>query len=360
MLRAVQQRLGFPARRRDEAPAREDAVSATPGLAAAAMLAEVQYPWVDPVLVNFPGPVDVRWYGMMYLAGFTVAFFVLRWLARREVLRLDPSAVGDLLFAVAMGVVLGGRLGYLLFYDLSDTLRRPWEALRLWEGGMSFHGGLLGVILAAAWFARKHRMRFLNLGDALALAIPFGIAAVRVANFFNGELYGRVASPHVRWAMRFPTDPVALRLIGADALSLREREQRIAAAYASGEWERVRSLVPLRHPSQLYQALTEGVLLGLVLWGVFGMARRSGYAPPDGMYGGVFLIGYGGLRIVTELFRQPDAQFRGPGDALGTVLGPLTMGQTLSALMVLAGTLVLVWVARRPRDVSHSTDGAHM
>lgn len=332
-------------------------MSATPGLPAA-LLAEVRYPWVDPVLVDLPGPFDVRWYGVMYLVGFTIAFFVLRRLARQSVLRLDPGAVGDLLFALALGVVLGGRLGYLLFYDLSDTLQRPWEALRLWEGGMSFHGGLLGVILAAAWFARKHRVPFLNLGDALALAIPFGIAAVRVANFFNGELYGRVASSPVRWAMRFPTDTVALQLIGADGLPLREREQRIAAAYASGEWEQVRSLVPLRHPSQLYQALTEGVLLGLVLWGVFGLARRAGYAPPDGICSGVFLIGYGGLRMVMELFRQPDGQFRGPGDPLGTVLGPLTMGQTLSALMLLAGMLLLARVARRPCGASHTTDEA--
>ncbi len=119
-------------------------------LATARSAAEVRYPWVDPVLVDLPGPLDVRWYGVTYLVGFAVAFFVLRWLARERILRLDPAAVGDLVFALALGVVLGGRLGYLLFYDLPGVLRRPSEALRVWEGGMSFHGGLLGVLVAAA------------------------------------------------------------------------------------------------------------------------------------------------------------------------------------------------------------------
>lgn len=217
---------------------------------------------------------------------------------------------------------------------------------------MSFHGGLLGVLVAGAWFARRHGVPYLNLGDALALGAPFGIFAVRLANFVNGELYGRVASADVPWAVRFPTDPVARRLLGTEELPMRAREERIEAAYESGMWDAVRDQVPLRHPSQLYEALAEGVLLGLVLWGVFALVRRRGLRLPAGTYGGVFLLGYGAFRAVIELFRQPDTQFRGPDDPLGTVLGPLTMGQTLSALMILAGLLLFAGAWRRHRQVA--------
>lgn len=314
-----------------------------------ATLLEVPFPWIDPVAIDLPGPVDLRWYGLMYVVGFTLGYFVVRRLAREGFLQLSPQAVGDLIFALVLGVFLGGRIGYVLFYDLPATLQHPLEILRVWEGGMSFHGGLLGVLIAAAWFARRHRVPYLNLGDSLALGIPFGIFAVRLANFVNGELYGRIASADVPWAMRFPTDPAALRLLGAERLPMRAREERIEAAYESGVWDAVRDQVPLRHPSQLYEALTEGVLLGLILWGIFVLARRRGVRLPDGTLGGVFLLGYGAFRFLIELFRQPDAQFRGPGDPVGTVLGPLTMGQTLSALMIVAGLLLLAraWRHRR-------------
>ena len=320
-----------------------------------ATMLEVPFPWIDPVAVELPGPLAVRWYGLMYLVGFTVGYYVLRWLAREGFLRLTPQAVGDLIFALVLGVFLGGRFGYVLFYDLAATLRHPLEILRVWEGGMSFHGGLLGVLIASAWFARRHGVPYLNLGDALALGIPFGILAVRLANFVNGELYGRITSADVPWAMRFPTDPAALQLLAADGLPMRAREERIEAAYESGVWEAVRDQVPLRHPSQLYEALAEGVLLGLLLWAIFALARRRGFRLPDGTYGGVFVLGYGAFRFVIELFRQPDAQFRGPGDPLGTVLGPLTMGQTLSTLMVLAGLLLLAGAWRRHRQVDGRT-----
>jgi phosphatidylglycerol:prolipoprotein diacylglycerol transferase len=311
-----------------------------------AALLELPYPQVDPVALDFPGPIDVRWYGLMYLVGFGIAYLVLRWLAREEFLRLDAEAVGDLIFYLVLGVILGGRIGYILFYDFAEFAANPLRILRIWEGGLSFHGGLLGVLLAAAWFAHKHRITYLNLGDGLALAIPFGIFAVRMANFVNGELYGRIASAEVPWAMRFPTDPVALRLLDAYG-PMRARELAIEQAYESGLWARVAPLVPLRHPSQLYEALLEGVLLGLILWAVFLWARRRGVRLPSGTFGGIFLVGYGLFRSFVELFRQPDAQFRGPGDPLGTVLGPLTMGQTLSALMILGGLALLVWTWNR-------------
>lgn len=315
--------------------------------ALAALLLEIPFPEIDPVALDLPGPIDVRWYGLGYLVGFAVAYALLRRLARDGLLRMDPDAAGDLVTALVLGVILGARLGYILFYDFESFLANPARIFRIWEGGLSFHGGLLGVIVAAVWFTRRHRIPFLNLGDGMALAAPFGIFAVRIANFINGELYGRVASADVPWAMRFPTDPVALRLLGADRLPMREREQVIEAAYESGLWEQVREQVPLRHPSQLYEALTEGLLLAAILWGVYALARRRGVKLPDGTYGGIFLVGYGVFRSFAELFRQPDVQFRGPDDPLGTVLGPLTMGQTLSTLMIVGGVAILVWSWRR-------------
>lgn len=318
----------------------------------AALLAELEFPQMDPVLVDVPGPIDIRWYGLMYVAGFAMAYVALRHLSRRGEFVLPAAQIGDLLWALALGVIVGGRLGYLLFYGWADVRANPLGALRIWEGGMSFHGGLAGVAIAAAVFAHRRDLPFLHLGDALALATPFGLFAVRVANFVNGELYGRIASPGLPWGVRFPTDPVARRLLGAEALGLRARERRILAAYDSGLWDAIRAQVPLRHPSQLYEALGEGVLLALLLWGVRWWRQRNGAERAavatrlDGLFAGLFLIGYATVRIVVEQFRQPDAQFRGPGDPLGTVLGPFTMGQVLSAVMVGGGVLIL-WLRGR-------------
>lgn len=320
-----------------------------PALAAfLVLLLEIQYPYIDPVAIDLPGPIDLRWYGIGYLVAFGVGYLVLRKLAREGFLRLDPEVIGDLITALVVGTIAGGRLGYILFYsDLGYYLTHPLQILQIWQGGLSFHGGLLGVLLAAAWFARRHGTTFLNIGDSLALGVVFGIFSVRIANFINGELYGRIASPDVPWAMRFPTDPVALRLLDAVGLPLRAREQVIERAYETGLWAQIRDQVPLRHPSQLYEAATEGLLLGIILWLIYLWARRTGRRFPDGALGGVFLIGYGAFRSFVELFRQPDAQFRGPEDPLGTVLGPLTMGQTLSGLMIIAGVLLLIWTWRR-------------
>jgi phosphatidylglycerol:prolipoprotein diacylglycerol transferase len=308
---------------------------------------EIRFPQIDPVALNLPGPLDVRWYGLGYLVGFTVGYLILRRLAERRFLRINPDAVGDLIFALVIGVILGGRLGYILFYDFGRVAANPLSALRIWEGGLSFHGGLLGAILAGLWFARKHGAGFLNVGDSLALGVCPGIFTVRVANFVNGELYGRVAGPDVPWAVRFPTDPVAWRLLGLDrAGSLQEREQVIQEAYRSGAWDQVRAQVPLRHPSQLYEALAEGLVLGVVLWIAYRWSARRGHPMGEGFFGGIFMLGYGLGRSLMELFRQPDAQFTGDGDRLGTVLGPLTMGQTLSLGMIAVGVFLLVRAAR--------------
>lgn len=326
-----------------------------PGPAAAllAVLLEIRFPFIDPVALDLPGPIDLRWYGLGYLAGFAVAYLVLRRLARERFLQMDPDAAGDLIFALVFGVILGGRVGYILFYDFPQFAAQPWRILRIWEGGLAFHGGLLGVIVAAWWFSRKHRLTFLNLGDGLALAVPFGIFFVRVANFINGELYGRVASPDVAWAVRFPTDPVAMQLIGVQQGGLVGREEAVRRAHETGLWDAIRTQVPLRHPSQLYEAVLEGLVLGIILWAVYLWSRRRGRRPANGLFGGIFLLGYGVFRTFVEQFRQPDVQFTSATDPVGTVLGPLTMGQTLSLVMVLGGIFLIARALRqgsRPLD----------
>lgn len=310
---------------------------------------EIPYPFIDPVLLELPGPLAVRWYGLMYLVGFAFAYFALTRLSEWGVLELEKEKVGDFIGVLVLGVILGGRLGYILFYALDDYVRDPLLALQIWRGGLSFHGGLMGVIVTAALYARAHGVRFWRLLDGLAAAVPVGIFFVRLANFVNGELYGRIADADVPWAIRFPTDPVALRLMDIGHLSRRAREEAILAAHETGLWAPIRDQVPLRHPSQIYEALGEGLLVGAVLWTVILLARRREAWPPPAALSGLFFLGYGAVRAFIELFRQPDAQFRGPDDPLGTVFGPLTMGQTLSLLMVLAGVATLTWSFRTGR-----------
>ncbi|HEY0036979.1 MAG TPA: prolipoprotein diacylglyceryl transferase [Longimicrobium sp.] len=303
---------------------------------------EIPYPHIDPVAIDLPGPLDVRWYGLGYMVAFVAGYFIARRLAQRRFLKIDPDAVGDLIFALVIGVILGGRLGYILFYDFPKFAAHPLILFRIWEGGLSFHGGLLGAIAAGAWFARKHGVSFLNVGDTICLGVCPGIFTVRVANFVNGELFGRVAGPGVPWAMRFPTDPDATVLLGPRAESLQERERLIESAYQSGRWDAIRAQVPLRHPSQLYEALGEGLILGLILWLVYRWSVKRGHAVGEGFFGGIFMLGYGVARTFIELFRQPDVQFTDGADRLGTVLGPLTMGQTLSLAMIVVGIYLLV------------------
>lgn len=315
----------------------------------AAILLEIGYHFIDPVAIPLPGPVDVRWYGLGYVFAFTVGYFVLRRLSREGSLSLDEEGIGDLLFGLILGTILGARIGYILFYDFDSFAANPARIIRLWEGGLSFHGGLAGVVIAAWWFVRKHKVSLVHILDNLALGVPFGIFAVRLANFVNGELYGRITTADVPWAIRFPTDPAALRLMGIDQVyGIRERELAILQARESGVWDAVRDQVPLRHPSQLYEAFTEGLLLGLILWTIYLIARRRGVRLPTGLLAGVFLTGYGLFRSFVELFRQPDAQFRDANDALGTVLGPLTMGQTLSIAVIASGLYLLIRALTRP------------
>jgi phosphatidylglycerol:prolipoprotein diacylglycerol transferase len=256
----------------------------------------VVHPEFDPVALQL-GPLAIRWYGLMYLVGFGTAYGLGRLRIRRQQSgRVTVDVLDDLLFFVVLGVILGGRLGYVLFYKPGYYLAHPAEILAVWQGGMAFHGGFLGVLLAVWWVARKHRCRWLELTDFVAPLIPLALAAGRLGNFINGELWGRVTD--VPWAMVFP------------------------AAGAVG-----------RHPSQLYQFALEGLLLFAVLWAYSSRPR------PVGAVSAVFLIGYGVLRGFAELFREPD-------DFLGLLALGLTMGQWLSLPMIVAGVVMLAWSQR--------------
>ena len=253
-------------------------------------------PQIDPVAIQL-GPLAIRWYGLMYLVGFLAAWWLGRRRARAAASGWRAEQVDDLIFYGALGVILGGRIGYTLFYGFEQLLQDPLFILRIWQGGMSFHGGLLGVLLAAWLFGRKHGFGFFGTTDFLAPLVPLGLLAGRVGNFVNGELWGRVSD--VPWAMVF--------------------------AHAG----------PLpRHPSQLYEAFLEGLVLFLLLW--FYSARPR----PRMAVSGLFLAGYGAARTAVEFAREPDAH-------LGYLAGGwLTMGMLLSVPMVLAGAAMMALAYR--------------
>ncbi len=263
----------------------------------------MKHPQIDPVALSL-GPFDVHWYGLMYLIGFGAAWWLGR-LRARETPGWDPGQIGDMVFYGALGVVLGGRLGYILFYDLQSYLDAPLNVLKLWEGGMSFHGGLIGVLVAIALFARRHGKRFFEVGDFVAPLIPIGLGAGRIGNFINGELWGRVSE--LPWAMVF-ADPRAGGLA--------------------------------RHPSQLYEAFLEGLVLFAILWFYSRKPR------PMMSVSGLFLLCYGVFRFTVEFTRMPDAH-------LGFIAGDwMTMGQVLSLPMIVAGAALMVWAARAARTIS--------
>ena len=265
------------------------------------------HPQFDPVALHIGpfniagtviGPFAIRWYGLMYLVGFVLFVILGRKRARQNLLTgWHPRDIDDMLFYGVLGVILGGRLGYVLFYKPLYYLVHPLEIFQVWQGGMSFHGGFLGVLIGLWFYARKRGRRWLDVTDFVAPLCPLGLAAGRLGNFINGELVGRVTDGP--WAMVFPQ---------VDNLP--------------------------RHASQLYEFALEGVVLFVILW-LYASRHR-----PMGAVSGLFLLGYGTLRFIAEFAREPD-------NFLGYLAGDLTMGQWLSLPMILTGFLMMIWSYRR-------------
>jgi phosphatidylglycerol:prolipoprotein diacylglycerol transferase len=258
------------------------------------------HPQFDPVAFSL-GPLKVHWYGLMYLLAFLQFWWLgKKRLAMRPELGITEKGLDDLLFYGVLGVVLGGRLGEVLFYDPGYYFSHPAEIIAVWKGGMSFHGGLLGVLVAVTIWTYKHRVSWLATTDYIAPLVPLGLAFGRFGNFINGELWGRVADASLPWAMIFPQ--------AGDNLP--------------------------RHPSQLYEVLGEGLMLFIILW-LYARKER-----PIGAVSAVFLIGYGAFRFIAEYFREPDTGIFGQSYLI-------SMGQWLSLPMILAGIVMLVWAYRK-------------
>jgi phosphatidylglycerol:prolipoprotein diacylglycerol transferase len=259
----------------------------------------IPYPYIDPVAIAI-GPFAIRWYALAYIVGLLVGWRYCLILADRAPRLVSRQDLDDFVAWATLGIVLGGRLGYVLFYNFEQYLQHPIEALYLWHGGMAFHGGALGVTIAILWYTRRRKLSALAFADIIVEAMPIGLFFGRIANFINGELYGRPSD--VPWAMVFPNGGPA----------------------------------PL-HPSQLYEAACEGVLLFLLLFA----AERLGWRRRPGLISGLFLAGYAVARMSGEMFRQPDAQ-------LGYLVFGMTMGQLLSIPLLIAGIAVILWARREP------------
>ena len=251
---------------------------------------------INPILIEV-GPFRLSWYGLMYVLGFVASYLLVRYQMKRKDFGISKPEIENLYFYLILGLVIGARLGYVLFYDLKMYLQDPFEVIAIWHGGMSFHGGLIGVLLVGTLFCWKNKKSFWRIADLIIVTVPIGLALGRIGNFINGELYGRVTD--LPWAMIFPKGGPLPRL-----------------------------------PSQLYESGLEGGLLFLTLW--FLKERKL----KDGSLLAVFLIGYGVLRFFVEFFREPDVQ-------LGFVLGPFTMGQVLCSIMIVAGIGLLIYLQRR-------------
>jgi phosphatidylglycerol:prolipoprotein diacylglycerol transferase len=295
---------------------------------------------LDPFIFRITDNVGPRWYGMAYVLAFVFAYLLLRVLARRGYLDLPQTALGDFVTWVALfGVMVGGRLGYVFFYK-PGMLRDPLSILRVWEGGMSSHGGIIGVVVFTLIYSRRHKLPWTNPGDNLCVVAPIGLFLGRMANFINGELYGRVTA--VSWAVQFPKELL-------DSANTVESDRAIAAAQAIDPSVRsiesiidavrvnpriadaLRPILSPRHPSQIYEALLEGVVLFAILWLV-----RTRFRAPNGFITGLFLICYSILRIIVENFREPDAP----------LVGMFTRGQFFSFFTIAIGIGFIV-VARR-------------
>ena len=255
---------------------------------------------IDPILISL-GPLRISWYGLMYVFGFLISYFLVLYQIRRKDFGLSKPEIENLFFYLIIGLAVGARIGYVVFYNPGMYLRDPLEIFAIWHGGMSFHGGLIGVVIVGILFSRKNKKSFWKLADLLTVTAPIGLALGRLGNFINGELYGRVTQ--VPWGMVFP-------LGGPHP----------------------------RHPSQLYEGALEGFLLFAILW------RLKDKQIPEGGILPLFLIFYGIFRFFIEFYREPDAQ-------LGFILGPFSMGQVLCFLMILGGLFLYAYLKKRGKDL---------
>jgi phosphatidylglycerol:prolipoprotein diacylglycerol transferase len=278
----------------------------------------ITFPVFDPVAIQL-GPIAIRWYALAYIGGIVLGWIYARSLVKRESLWGGPAPISlpqldDFILWVTVGIIVGGRTGYVLFYNPAFFVQHPAEIFQLWNGGMSFHGGFLGCVAAVMWFASRNGISILSLGDITTAVGPIGLFLGRLANFINSELWGRVADPTLPWAMVFPNDRLQL----------------------------------LRHPSQLYQAALEGILLFAVL----AVMIRMGALKRPGLILGSFIAIYALARITGEFFREPDPQ-------LGFLWGGLTMGMLLSLPMIIAGLILIVRAWRKtPSPESKPAQGS--
>ena len=263
----------------------------------------IPYPPLNPVLFRI-GPLTVRWYGVMYVVGYFVGARIAERRGERGLVRLARNDVSDLIGYLMVGMLLGARLMYAAVYEPGHYFNHPLEFFAIWHGGLSFHGAVIGMVAATAIFSHRRKLPFLTVADTLALAGTPGLFFGRIGNFFNAELYGRATT--LPWGMIFPTDPLRIP----------------------------------RHPSELYEAIGEGVILALFLFWLERRSLKRGWYRP-GLLSAAFLIGYGVIRFLIEFTRQPDKQ-------LGFVLGPFSAGQLLCVAMIVVGIPFAIWVSRRP------------
>jgi phosphatidylglycerol:prolipoprotein diacylglycerol transferase len=295
---------------------------------------------LDPIVFRIYDNVGPRWYGLAYVLAFVASYFLFRWLADRGYADLPPQRVGDFITGCALfGVIVGGRLGYVFFYK-PEMLREPLSILRVWEGGMSSHGGMFGLVAFTFYYAHRHKISWTNLGDNLVVTAPIGLFFGRCANFINGELYGRITN--VAWAMQFPKELLERSDKGRDAVaacskigsSLTTPEAIVDAVHSNPQVAAtLRSILSARHPSQLYEAFFEGIVLFAILWFVRTRTRQ-----PNGVLTGLFFICYAIFRIVLENFREPDAE----------LIGPFTRGQFFSFFLIAIGVAFVAAAKRRP------------
>jgi phosphatidylglycerol:prolipoprotein diacylglycerol transferase len=294
---------------------------------------------LSPFLIQFTDSIGVRWYGLAYLAAFASAWWFLVRFSRRGLCEIPEEKLSDfILWLAIVGVIVGGRLGYMLLYNFHEWMADPVSILRVWDGGMASHGGITGVALFSLWYARKHHYSWRNIGDNLVVVAPLGLFFGRMANFINGELYGRATD--VAWAVQFPQEirtlpiPIQREIVSGSAAinpawnSVPAIEEGVRNSPQLRDY--LADWLTPRHPSQIYEGVLEGLLLFLVLW-----IARTRLRVRDGVLTGWFFIGYALLRILGELFREPDAP----------LTGPFTRGQFLSLFLILVGVGFL-WSTR--------------